>query len=207
MSGNGNRELVQKVVAGDREQFEYWLLAHYEELRIAIRAKMPTWLNDALEPEDLLQETMISAFQKIGQFRGTTEKSLFTWLKAISENKLREAIRFNTRKKRGGGRARRVRTIPDGRSNSGVQLVEVFSGGEDSPSLNMARNEVQIAIELGIATLPEEQREAINLRYIQGLSLEKTAATMDVSPGAVRGLLQRGKAHLKLELENSSRWF
>ncbi len=54
--------------------------------------------------------------------------------------------------------------------------------------------------------LPDDQREAIRLRYLSGRSLEETAAAMQRSPGAVRGLVQRAKQALRGAMVRSTLW-
>jgi RNA polymerase sigma-70 factor (ECF subfamily) len=85
--------------------------------------------------------------------------------------------------------------------------VELLSDHCPSPSKQVAAAEAVRAVQVGVATLPHDQRDAVVLRYFRGLSVDETAAKMRRTPGAVRGLVDRAKQSLRCALGNSSRWF
>jgi RNA polymerase sigma-70 factor (ECF subfamily) len=88
-----------------------------------------------------------------------------------------------------------------------LNLVEQLSDHGSTPSGNAARQEAVRAVQVGLAELPSAQREAVMLHHLDGRSVDETAAAMDRSPGAVRGLLQRARQSLREALGRSSRWF
>ena len=206
MSEKVENELFQSVISGDDKKFELWLLQIYDQLYAFVDQKLPSWLRETVDADDIVQEAHISGFRKLKQFNGQTEQELVAWMRAIAENKLRDAIRTTTRQKRGGGN-RKVRIQNDAKSSSIQELVVLLSDGGLSPSGRFAAKEAQRAITVGIATLPDDQRTAINLRYIEGKSIQETAHLMQKSPDAVKGLLHRGKLQLRDSLDRSSRWF
>jgi DNA-directed RNA polymerase specialized sigma24 family protein len=63
------------------------------------------------------------------------------------------------------------------------------------------------ALQVQIACLPAEYQQAVQLKFLQGDSLDETAQAMNRSPAAVRGLLDRAKQRLRGALGRSSRWF
>jgi RNA polymerase sigma-70 factor (ECF subfamily) len=66
---------------------------------------------------------------------------------------------------------------------------------------------VEAALQIGLATLPPDQRQAIRLHFLEQLSVPETSAAMSRSTDAVRGLLERGKKRLRAFLGRSSIWF
>ncbi len=74
-------------------------------------------------------------------------------------------------------------------------------------SQRVARDELVRAVQVGIASLPDDQRKAIQERFIEQRSLESTADAMCRTVSAVRGLLHRGKASLKDVLGSAVSWF
>jgi RNA polymerase sigma factor (sigma-70 family) len=94
----------------------------------------------------------------------------------------------------------------DVQASSIKDLVEMLSAHGRSPSRSFARHEAIQAVQIGLASLPDEQREAIRLRFISGKSLEDVAAMMGCTKAAVRGLIYRGKQELHDAMGRSSRW-
>ena len=61
----------------------------------------------------------------------------------------------------------------------------------------MARREAVHAVQVAVASLPEDYREVIRLRYFEGKTLSDTAAAMARSPDAVRALTDRAKKQMR----------
>jgi DNA-directed RNA polymerase specialized sigma24 family protein len=71
----------------------------------------------------------------------------------------------------------------------------------------MARKEAIEAVKQAIASLPEDQRFAVELHFLLGLSIAATCESMRRTEGAVRGLVGRAKKSMRVSLGRSSRWF
>jgi RNA polymerase sigma-70 factor (ECF subfamily) len=119
---------------------------------------------------------------------------------------LRNAVNALNRKKRGGG-LRRVRLSRLGRESSSVGSSERLLDSADTPAAAMALREAVLAAQSAVQALPSDQRQAVELRLVQGKSVEEAAASMQRSPGAVRGLVRRAQQALRQVLGRSSRWF
>jgi RNA polymerase sigma-70 factor (ECF subfamily) len=167
---------------------------------------IPVSLQSVLSVEDILQETFSQAFQDIRTFKPSTGKSFGTWLKAIAENRLLDAIKALKRKKRGGGH-QRVRPPAHPEEDSVAGLAELLSAGRSTPSQAFARDEAVRALQVAMAGLPEDYREAMRLRFLEGQSVEGVAAAMHRSPGAVRGLIDRAKRVMRETMGRASRYF
>jgi RNA polymerase sigma-70 factor (ECF subfamily) len=85
-----------------------------------------------------------------------------------------------------------------------VELVDLLSAREHSPSRSIARREAVRAVQVALAGLPEDYQRALRLRYFEGKSLEETARIMMRTTGAVRGLLDRAKEKLLAALGRAS---
>jgi RNA polymerase sigma-70 factor (ECF subfamily) len=200
------RELVRRAVAGDTEALERLLLFHGEAVANHIRPKLAGPMQSVLSVEDILQETYFRAFQQIERFEPKTDQSFLAWLKTIAESRIIDAIKHQRRKKR-GGEMRRV----DGAANvfhtTVAELMNVLADGSDrSPSKLVATDEAVQAMQVAIASLPAEQRQAVLLRYFGQKSLDEAGAEMDRSPEAVRGLLRRAKQALRARMQRTSLW-
>jgi len=181
------------------------LLTYYDRLAQNIGAKLPASIQQVVDVDDILQQTFLQVFRDIRNFEPHSGLSFFNWTKTIAENRLLDTIKGLRRKKRGGDR-HRVREAEGSQSGSIRELVEMLSAGGRSPSRSFARREAVQAIRIGLASLPDDQREAIRLRFLCGKSLEEVATAMGRTKGAVRGLIHRGKDRLHGVMGRSSRW-
>ncbi len=188
--------LIERAVMGEEDALHQLLFFHHARLATAVEPLIGKKLRSSISTEDILQETFVDAFRKIKEFDARDDRSFFSWLKVIAANRVRDAARRQSAKKRGGdlGRVDSSR----GQQDSAVfnLLVELSDGGQ-SPSGEAAVREATDAIRMAIAGLPDDQREAVALHWLQGLSLQETAERMGRSWDSVRGLVQRGKQALE----------
>src|SRR5687767_14460139 len=94
--------MATAAAAGDRLALERLLLAHYEELALSIRPKLPTRLQSTQAVEDILQQTFMQAFRDIHRFEARSDASFGDWIGRIAEHRLLDAIKEHDRQKRGG---------------------------------------------------------------------------------------------------------
>ena len=89
---------------------------------------------------------------------------------------------------------------------SGADILDALAGRTHTASQSVARRELVHAVRAAVAGLPEEYREAIELRYFDGYSLDETAVLMGRTAGAVRGLVDRAKKQIRDSLGRASRF-
>lgn len=198
--------LVTAATSGDRRALERLLLAHYPRLEVRVRSRLGPEAAGHVGVEDVLQEAFVDVFRGIDQFRPTADGSFKAWLNSIVEHRMLDTVRRLRRKKRGGGRLQ-VTQPANTADSSLADLVALLSDHGVTPSGCAARDEAIRAIHVGLAGLPSDQRAVVVHRYIQQQSIESTAAAMQRTPGAVRGLLHRAKQSLRGALGRSARWF
>jgi RNA polymerase sigma-70 factor (ECF subfamily) len=201
-----SEQLLAQAVAGDHAAIERLLLIHYDRLAARIGRMLPEDARSQLGVEDVLQDTFVQAFRDIASFAQQGDQAFGAWLETVADHRLQDALRRVRRKKRGGEYQRAA----DRGSAAGSQwlpLVELLGGDIGTPSQNAAQQEAVLAVQVGVSALPPDQREAIRMHCLDRLSLEETAEAMQRTPGAVRGLVQRGKIALRECLVRSSLWF
>ena len=165
------------------------IVAHYEPyLRMLAKVQMRRALQAKIGASDIVQQTMLQAVQAIDQFRGTGDAEFRGWLRQILARHLCHLDRDFRRDKRD---VRREQSMQQQLAKSSMRLEGLLAGDGPTPSQNVA---------LAIEQLPEAQREAIRLHYIDGLKLSEVAAAMDKSSGAIAGLLHRGMKTLREQL-------
>jgi RNA polymerase sigma-70 factor (subfamily 1) len=207
MRDNGSTEqLILQATAGDRAALEQLLLEHYTRLSRRVAQELAGPLGRLVSVEDILQETFIQAIRDIKKCDARSPGSFAAWLSTIADNRLRDTRKELRRKRRGGGR-RRVGEPPASRASTIANLVELIADPGDTPSRPIARQEAVQAIQVGLAGLPADQREAIRLRYLGRKTIDRIVVGMDRTAAAVRRPLHRAKKALREALGHSSLWF
>jgi RNA polymerase sigma-70 factor, ECF subfamily len=167
-------------------------------LRLLSRLELASAANQSLDPSDLVQQTLLEAYQKRDQFRGQTEAERGAWLRAILARNMADAFRAQGRQKRD---VARVRSLEADLETSSACLGAWLAAEQSTPSEQAMRHEQAAALATALGRLPESQREAIILHYWQGMSLSEIAIRLDRTSDAVAGLLKRGLKHLRSSLD------
>lgn len=198
-----DERLLAAACLGDGHALELLLFRRYDTLLRLVSSKIPASLQSLLDAEDILQQTFAQAFRDFDKSKPASLSLFAAWVKTIAENRLRDTIKSLKRKKR-GGEFRRVADQGSSRSSSMAELADFLSDSGPTPSGIVARDEAVQAIEIALAALPADYHEVIRLRFFEGKSVDETAAAMQRTPGAVRGLLDRAKDQLRAALGRMS---
>jgi RNA polymerase sigma-70 factor, ECF subfamily len=206
VSESAQAELVERAVRGDRAALGDLLLAHLDGLERHVSAKLPDHIRSLVAPDDVVQEALVQAIRGIAGFQSRGPASFRNWLWSIADHEVRQTVERLGAQKRGGRRQH----VPaaTGQTSSFIDLFELVADSTaGTASGALAGQEAARAMQVGIAGLPDDQRRAVRLHFLEGRSLDDTAGALERSPGAVRGLLHRAKAGLRDALGHSSRWF
>jgi RNA polymerase sigma-70 factor (ECF subfamily) len=199
-SGDSDALLVERTVAGDQKAFEL-LVIKYER---RIQRLIGRMVRDVDLVEDIAQETFIRAYRALGQFRG--EAQFYTWLYRIAVN---TAKKFLMDLKRNPTVSENSFKTADDDETSRVEN-ELTS--PETPEAVYASKEIAEMVNAAMDALPEELRQAITLREIEGLTYEEIADAMSCPIGTVRSRIFRARESISLKikpmLENQSgkRW-
>jgi RNA polymerase sigma-70 factor (ECF subfamily) len=174
---DSERNLVVSAQRGDRAAFEE-LVRRTSRL---VLARLYLETGDAHQAEDLLQETMLTAFRSLGQL---TEPAKFrAWLLRIAANTAIDAARHNHRLKRSAQPLRAHEAV--------------------APEDQLAREETRQQVLAVLRSLPEEYRLPLTLRYLSGSDYDTIQMQMGLTNGSLRGLLHRGLKLLREELQRA----
>ena len=147
---------------------------------------------------DLVQEVLLQAEVSRAQFRGTTPEEFCAWLRQILANKFLDVARHYRRAKRDAALEVSYREVIEG---SASRLVMLSMASQTSPSSYVDRHERGLRLADALATLPEDQRTALELHYLREHSLAEVASGMERTKPSVAGLLRRGLKALRERLE------
>jgi RNA polymerase sigma-70 factor (ECF subfamily) len=179
-------ELVARVQRGDRQAFDL-LVLKYQRKIMRLLSRM---IRDPAEIEDVAQEAFIKAYRALPQFRG--DSAFYTWLYRIAINTARNWLATNKRRP----------------TNSFVQENEDGETFDESdnltdnstPESELASRQIAQTVNKAIEDLPEELRNAIVMREIDGMSYEDIAQSMNCPIGTVRSRIFRAREAIATRL-------
>jgi RNA polymerase sigma-70 factor, ECF subfamily len=180
-------ELVRRIAGGDHAACRELMRRHNQRLYRTARAI----LKDDAEAEDAVQEAYLLAFRAMGNFRG--DSKLSTWLVRIVANEALGRLRKRTRA---------AEVIP---FDSHYESGEIAEAAEDpmtptapeQPDNAAVRAETRRLLEAKIDELPDAFRAVFMLRAIEELSVEETAAALDIAEATVRTRFFRARGLLR----------
>jgi len=192
--------LVERTVAGDQKAFELLVIKYQRRIQRLIGRMV----RDVDLIEDIAQETFIRAYRALAQFRG--EAQFYTWLYRIAVNTAKKALMDLKRNPTVSENSFKL-----GDDDETSQLENELTSSE-TPEAVLASKEIAEMVNAAMDALPEELRQAITLREIEGLSYEEIAEAMSCPIGTVRSRIFRAReaisGRIKPLLENQSgkRW-
>ena len=171
----------------DPEQFRSYL-------RLLARLQLPQRLAPKLDASDIVQQTLLQAYRAQGEFRGRSPAEMAAWLRQILAHNLAHAARDHGRQKRD---AKREVSLAAAVNDSSTRLEAWLAADQSSPSQRAERNDQLLRLAAALETLPDDQREAVELHYWKGWTLAQVAAHQGRTPASVAGLVHRGLAKLR----------
>jgi RNA polymerase sigma-70 factor (ECF subfamily) len=167
-------------------------------LRLLARLHLDRRLQGKLDPSDLVQQTLLQAYQAADQFRGQTPAERAAWLRQILARLLANAVRDFRRDKRDVARECSLEGALDA---SSAHLEKWLAREESGPDVRADRHEQAVRLAAALDQLPDAQREALILQHWHGQSLAEIGRHLGRSPAAVAGLIKRGLKQLRRLLE------
>ncbi len=164
-------------------------------LRLLARLQIDPTLRSRLDPSDVVQQTLLIAHERFGQFRGGTDAELAAWLRVILVTILAKASRrFH------GQKAERAISLEKAVEESSARLEAWLVRDESTPSHKASRAEQLRLLAEALASLPDDQRDAIEMHNLQGFTVPEVARRMNKTVASVTGLLYRGSKALRLRM-------
>ncbi len=178
MSEVSDVDLLAQLRKGDPRATEQLLARHEHQIyRFGLRM-----CGNEEDARDVLQETLLAAFKNLETFRG--EAQLSTWLYQVARS-------FCIKQRR------RHQGEPSHHESMECEAVKSIASDNTEPDAQAHAREVGHVIEAAMASLPQEHREAIVLRDVEGLLAEEAALVVGVSVGAFKSRLHRARLELK----------
>jgi RNA polymerase sigma-70 factor (ECF subfamily) len=186
--------VLDQARRGDREAVGRLLQTYIPYLKLLARLELNPRLQSRLDASDIVQETVLAAQRDLPHFRGETEKELVGWLRIILANTAAAAVRHHTRQRRDVGLEKQFQQGLDG---SAVRIGDAMAGRDSSPSQRSHRRERSVLLSQALAQLPDDYREVLILRELEGLTFSEVARRMERSDSSVKNIWVRGMMKMR----------
>ena len=177
----GERLLVERMLAGDEAAFERFFEDHFARLHRFALART----GDADAAEEIVQVTLCNAMKDLRHFRH--EAALYTWLCAIGR---REIAAWRQR------RGREPQPVPLLEEAPEIQeALEALAGAPDiaDPEKAIERQELARLVRVALDALPAGHGDALEWKYVHGLSVKEIADRLGLGPKAAESHLTRAR--------------
>ncbi len=185
--------LFKRARQGSQEAVNEVLERYGERLHRLIRVRLGPQLRRRLESRDILQATLLKAFQGIHRFKGSASGSMMAWLGTIAQTEICDQADYYGRQKRDSGR--------DTTLDEKFERIAAQVRTETSRLHLQAESE---RLEQALDALSEAHREVIVLRSLEELSFREVGERLGKSADAARMLYARAMTSLTLEMRQSS---
>jgi RNA polymerase sigma-70 factor (ECF subfamily) len=188
-------EVIKRILSGEKELYEILVRRNNQKLYRVVRS----YLKEEAEIEDIMQNSYISAFTKLYQFK--LESSFSTWLIRIGINESLARLKEK-------GKLHHINESSDHfKSNS---ILEIPDSKQLNPQRKMIRNEAKQLLENAIDQLDTKYKTVYMLSEIEEMSMKEVAEALDLTVANVKVRLHRAKEMLKdklFELSNDKNIF
>lgn len=186
----GEREidqaLVERVQQGDKRAFDM-LVLKYQHRIIKLIAR---FIRNSDDVQDVAQEAFIKAYRALKNFRG--DSAFYTWLYRIAINTAKNHLVSNKRKV-----TESAVDAAEAEQYEGADWLKEYA----TPEKELMASEINTVVQNTISGLPDDLKEAITLRELEGLSYEDIAEVMDCPIGTVRSRIFRAREAIDKQLK------
>ena len=186
-----DKQLVDNLIQGDENSFRM-MVNQYRQTVVNVCFRIMLNTEDA---EDIAQEVFIEVFFSINKFRGASKLS--TWIHRIAVSKCLDEIKKRNRKKR----------IAMFGKTTGLDEVVHWLSGNDFADAHIIHSEELEKLDIALNKLPENQRIALALSKIEGLSNAEISEILEKSVSSIDSLVFRAKQNLLINLNTNSKVF
>ncbi len=195
----GPEQLLQRAREGDGSALGRLLESYRAYLGVLARVQIGRRLQGKVDASDVVQEACLGAYRDFPQFRGSTERELQAWLRQILASLLANLVRHYQGTQRRDIRLERQLGLELGQSSA--LLDRGLVAPHSSPSQQAVRREQSVVLAEALGRLPEEWRELLVLRHLEGLTFPEVAQRMGRTLDSVKKQWPRALASLRRVME------
>jgi RNA polymerase sigma-70 factor (ECF subfamily) len=194
--------LLGQARAGDVAALGRLLESYRAYLAVLARVQIGRRLQGKADPSDVVQEAFLGASRDFLQFRGQTEAEFRAWLRQILASLLANLVRHYQGTQRRDIRLERQLSVE--LDQSSVALDRGLVAPHSSPSQQAAGREQAVVLANALARLPEEWRDLLILRHLEGLTFPEVSQRLGRTVDVLKKQWPRALAALRRLLEKES---
>lgn len=192
-----SQQILDQAKQGDETAKGELLNRFRPYLNVIAQRMLDERLQGRMDAADVVQTTYLEASRDFLQFRGESIESLLSWLANILRNNLATAHQEHLVAQKRSARKEVVLRVASESGGSSLGIADLVSSESSTPSQRLMRDEAAVVLSACLNKIPETQREAIRMRYLEGMSLKSISDRTGKSEMAVAGLLKRGLRALR----------
>lgn len=188
-------ELLVRAKAGDREALGLAVELYRGYLMLLARTQIGRRLQGKADASDLVQEAFLEVHQHIDRFRGSSENEFLAWLRTILAAVVSNHVRryLGTRQRD----ARLEQALATELDDTSGMMQRDLVAACNTPSRDAVKREALVILANSMEQLPEDYRQVIMLRHLEGLPFADVAARMGKTVPSVQNLWVRALSRLK----------
>ncbi len=183
------QQLLRRMLAGDERAFSEFFNEYFARL---YRFALPRLNGNADVAQEVVQATLCKVMRRLDTFRG--EAALFTWICQICRHQIADYLRENRR------HTERVVLIDDSPAVQAA-LDAIQAPDEERPEQHYGRGQTAALVRAVLDRLPARYGDALEWKYVEGLSVEEIGARMGVGTTAAQSLLARARVAFRDAIE------
>lgn len=183
-------ELVAAMLKGDERAFSAFFDSYFPRV---YRFALPRLGGDADAAAEVVQATLVKAMRKLADFRG--DASLFTWVCQICRHEVVDWLRAQRR------HADKIVLMEDSPELKAV-VESIAAPGMEEPAAHYSQAETRRLIRSVLDRLPPRYGDALEMKYVEGLSVDEIGVELGIGTTATQSLLARARVAFRDALES-----
>jgi RNA polymerase sigma-70 factor (ECF subfamily) len=196
-------ELLNRSARGDVVARDELLVRHRPRLKQLVSYRMDRRLAARIDPSDVVQEVLAEAARRLPQYLHERPLPLYPWLRQLACDQLIVLYRRHVQAQRRSVSREEADflALPE---ESACRLAERLADSASSPSKRLTRKEARQRVQTALRQLAAADREVLELRHLEQLSVAEVAAVLGINAAAARTRHLRALQRLRALLGDSS---
>ncbi|MGB7324324.1 MAG: sigma-70 family RNA polymerase sigma factor [Rubripirellula sp.] len=194
-------KLIAEIKRHDPDSLGHYIERHRNQLIGFLKSITTSRLLSAVELDDLLQEVATTAVSSLAT-APLDQYEPMQWLQQVARRRVVDAHRYHFGAQRRDSRRQQSLHAPVGGGDQEMGLEQLLAASMTSPSAAFSQDVRLNRMQVAIASLSEEQRAVIRMRYAEGLASKQIAEQLGKTDVAIRVLLSRSMRQLEKLLED-----